>query len=282
VNTTICNLAKLLQGPQFWLFAIAVNLIGIHVLLTWRLDAVNQVGNGLLLWIVALYLVWHKRQCLRLESGFIASLFGSTLLATILLKSAFVNNVSGFFFFWPLMVSLALALIASGFRGLMQYGPVFGLLFCLGGPQALLRATPIDMTVSTAQFAAYLLWYLGFDSSRQGTMLAIGDQRVLVYPGCSGLESMTQMLGLAVVFIVLFPMPWLNKILVTLVATTIGFVVNGCRVVVMTTLLSTTDKAVFDYWHEGNGSLIFSIISAFLFGLFCLFLIHQDEIAKLE
>jgi cyanoexosortase A len=281
VNTTIFNLAKLLRGSQFWLFAIAVNLIGIHVLLTWRLDAVNQVGNGLLLWIVAVYVVWHNRKRLRFESGLIASLFGTTILAIVLLKSAFVHNLSGFFFFWPLMASLGLALIASGFKGLMQYGPVFGLLFCLGGPQALLRATPIDLTVLTAQFAAYLLWYLGFDSSRQGTILAVGDQRVLVYPGCSGLESMTQMLGLAVVFIVLFPMSWLNKILVTLVAIMIGFIVNGCRVVVMMTLLSTTDKAAFDYWHEGNGSLIFSILSAFLFGLFCLFLIHQDEIAKL-
>jgi exosortase/archaeosortase family protein len=51
----------------------------------------------------------------------------------------------------------------------------------------------------------------------------------------------------------------------------LGFIVNGIRVALMAILVASSNKSAFTYWHGGDGSLIFAIISMVLFGIFCWF-----------
>jgi exosortase/archaeosortase family protein len=46
----------------------------------------------------------------------------------------------------------------------------------------------------------------------------------------------------------------------------------------MAILVAQQQMAAFDYWHEGDGSLVFSLIAVLLFGLFCWFLLGRTEI----
>jgi exosortase/archaeosortase family protein len=69
----------------------------------------------------------------------------------------------------------------------------------------------------------------------------------------------------------------LLKILVPIVAVSLAFIVNGIRVAVMAVLSASSNEKAFDYWHLGEGSLIFSLLSVLSFGLFCLFLLRQQE-----
>ena len=57
-----------------------------------------------------------------------------------------------------------------------------------------------------------------------------------------------------------------------------AFFVNAARVALMAAIVS--NKAVFDYWHFGQGSLIFSVIAVGILGLFCWFAILRDEPKK--
>jgi cyanoexosortase A len=75
----------------------------------------------------------------------------------------------------------------------------------------------------------------------------------------------------------MFPMDWGQKILVPVLAIFLAFVVNGVRVALMAALAASSKPEAFEYWHKGNGSLMFSLIAVLLFGLFCLFLIRQQE-----
>jgi len=139
-------------------------------------------------------------------------------------------------------------------------------------------ATLIDISIFTAKFATFVLWYTGFAVSRQGFHISLPEGGVEVYPGCSGLENIIHLLKLTLLFLVIFPPnKWINKILVPLVAIFIAFVVNGVRVALLAVLVASSKQQAFDYWHLGEGSLIFSMFSVFIFGLFCLFLLQQEK-----
>jgi hypothetical protein len=45
----------------------------------------------------------------------------------------------------------------------------------------------------------------------------------------------------------------------------------------MAILAASSKPEAFDYWHEGDGSLIFGMIAVGVFGLFYMFLLKQDE-----
>lgn len=275
MKATYIASARPLRDSRFWLLGIAAGLIAIHLTLTYRTDKVNLLGNSILFWLAVSSLVWNKHKTLRLESGILASCMGTAILALVLLKSTSLPD--GYFLLLsPCVSALGLALIASGFQGLKQYWQEFIALCCLGVPQVLLSSL-VDPSLLTAQFAAFTLWYSGFNVSRSGVNIHLPTGYVEVYPGCSGVESMAQLLSLAGLFLIMFPVQGIKKVFVPFVAVLIAFVVNGVRVALMTVLVASSKQEAFNYWHTGDGSVIFSMIAVLLFGLFCLFLLQQAK-----
>jgi cyanoexosortase A len=275
MNASHINLVKPLKSSKFWLLGIAAGLVAIYLNVTARLGDFNLLSISALFWLVVSLLVWRKHKSLSLESGILSSFVGATLIAAILLK---ITSITGghFIRLYPFMAAVGLALLASGLKGFKQYWQELLVLFFLGVPNILLSSL-IDISVFTAQFAAFILWYLGFDVSRQGVYVTLPRGGVEVFAGCSGLESMTHLLGLAVIYLVMFPTDWGKKVLMPLVAISLAFIVNGVRVALMAVLAESSNLEAFEYWHTGNGSAIFSMISVLLFGLFCLFLMRQEE-----
>lgn len=88
---------------------------------------------------------------------------------------------------------------------------------------------------------------------------------------------MLHMLGLALLFLVMFSTDRREKIFVPVVAVFIAFVVNGFRVALMAVLAASSNPQALYYWHKGDGSLIFSMISVLILGLYCLFLLRQSN-----
>jgi hypothetical protein len=44
--------------------------------------------------------------------------------------------------------------------------------------------------------------------------------------------------------------------------------------------VALSQQEAFEYWHQGDGSLIFSMIGVLLFGLLCHFLLLQSASEK--
>jgi exosortase/archaeosortase family protein len=86
-----------------------------------------------------------------------------------------------------------------------------------------------------------------------------------------------QMVMLAILFLFMFPTNWKQKILVPVVGVLVGFAVNVVRVALMAYLIAYSTEKAFEYWHFGQGSIIFSMIAAAIFGLFCQFGILRNE-----
>lgn len=266
-----------LRTYQFWLLGIATGLIAIHLTLMSRANDASLLGNSVLFWAAVWSLLWPKRNILKLESGAFSSFVGTFLLALVLLKSTFISGYDVFLRISPLISALGVALLASGFKGLKQYWREL-LILCFLAPSPGAMALLIDISKLTAKFATVILWYLGFNVSNQGVYVNLPTGGVEVYPGCSGIESILYMLGLAVVFLVMFDSRWHYKIIVPVVAIFIAFVVNGFRVALMAVLVANSTKEALEYWHKGDGSMLFSMVSVLILGLFCLFILPSETL----
>jgi len=273
---------KPLKNSQFWLLGIGAGLIAIHLSLTDRANNPSLLGISVLFWSAVASLVWQKRHRLNLESGVFSSVIGALIVSFVLLKSLSFSGYDFFLRISPFISALGLSLLASGTKGLKQYWQeLLSLSFLIVSPGIL--SSLIEPSIFTAKFAAFILWYSGFKVSVQGVYISLPTGGVEVYSGCSGIENMTHLLGLAMLFLVMFPPTnWLLKILVALVAISLAFVVNGIRVAVMTVLAASSNQQAFEYWHFGEGSLIFSLVSVLIFGLFCLFLLKQEKTDNLN
>ncbi len=267
---------KSLTESRYWLLGIAAGLMAIHLTLVLHRGSPDLQAISLLFWFVVASLVWGKREHLNLESGVFPSVLGLIIIGAVLLKSATLPT-SNFLGVSPFISGVGLTLLASGFRGFRLYWQELLILFFLGVPKVLLWPV-IDISELTARFSTFILWYSGFEVYRRGFEVIMPGGGVNVNMGCSGFTGMFYLLGFAVMFLILFPLKKLqNKILVLGSSLVIAFVVNGVRVAIMALFANAQDDEGLQYWHVGDGSLIFMMISVGLFGLLCWFLLRQEE-----
>jgi cyanoexosortase A len=260
-----------LQEPRYWLLAIAAALLALHLTLINRIENADLFATSILFWIVVGTLIWERRQDLHLDSDSFSSLIGLALLGFVLVRSINPGGANAFLKVFPFIGLLGLGLLASGTKHLRQYWKelvIFGVLALHPILEMLLQVA--DLSLWTAKAANIILLYLGYPVQLRGVDLILPTGQVKVYEACSGIQSVLQMLSISVLFLMMFPLPSRAKqILCVVGAVLLGFVVNAFRVALMAILNAAKNKAGFDYWHTGNGSLIFSAIAVLLFGVFC-------------
>jgi len=268
---------KPLENTQFWLLAIAGSLTAVYVSLYMRLDGnLSQVTISLLGLGAVFSLLAEKRQTLKFESDIFSSLLGILLIAFTLLRSNYVITVDSFVELTPFIVFLGLALLASGIKGLRQYWLELLIIFAFNLPVGYLSQR-LDISIFTAKFSFAFLSYLGLPVVRQGVNIIMPTGAVEVYPGCSGMETISQLVKLAILFIIMFPTSLAKRIIVPIVAIVIAFLVNAVRVALMAYLVAKSNSEAFDYWHTGTGSEIFFLSCTILFGSFCYLITKQDD-----
>lgn len=272
-----------LKNVKFWLLGIGSSLIAINLTVVLRhgtvISGFTSAYINFLFFITIYFSLQEKRQNLTFESGFYSSCLGALMILLVFIKSAFQINIRLLYLFTPLMSGFGLALLASGYQGLKQYRKEFLILsFLTTRTLLILLRDQIDISLLTAKLSTAILWYTGFQVKRSGVTINLPSASIEVYSGCSGIDVVVDLLSLAVLFIFLFNLSLPQKFIVPIVAATLGFIVNCFRVALMAVLLAQgNNKQSFDYWHEGDGSLIFSMIATLFFGCFCWFLLSKNE-----
>ena len=266
----------LLKNPKFWLIGIGASLIVIHLSITWKDSSSEVFFINLLFLVFVCSLLKEKRYTLNLESGIFPSLLGLLFIALIFLNSTLTASFGGLFFLSPLVSGFGLAFLASGFKGLKQYKIEFLALLFLS-VHRLVSVAFKDISLLTAKFSTAILWYTGFKVTRSGINITLPTGSIKVISDCAGMVLILNLLGLAVLFILIFNLHWLQKVLVPTVAAILGFIINGVRVALMAILVAQGDKQAFEYWHFGDGSLLFSMIASLFFGCFCWFLLSINQ-----
>jgi cyanoexosortase A len=260
---------------KFLLLGVAVALTTLHLTLVWRSEHPELLEPSVLCWSAAWFLTW-RQDWSKFNSGRTATSVGVLAIAWILLRSASITGYDSFLRFAPVISGVSLVLLASGFGQLRQYWRELVILGFIAIPTTSLMAA-LDISRPTADFASNLLWYAGYPVTQQGVNLIMPTGTVEVYSGCSGIGLIFQLLTLTFIFVMLFPLSRLQTLMLPIIAVIVGFVINGIRVALMAILFAQSKREAFDYWHLGNGSLIFSLIAVSLLGGVCYHLLEQAE-----
>lgn len=300
--------SRVLQEPRLCLGMVLIGLILLQIHLSWKvLGDLDHLIIQVLFWLAVCSLVWQKRASLVLAedhlpednllednlpedtvhgnnrsakvlakasanvSANLSASIGAALIALVILKSlSLFWYESDFLHLLPLGLGLGLALLASGVKGLGQYGREGLLILTLAFPTEMFQ-TPIDrffhVQELTAFLAAFGLYYAGVNLGLRGNVIDLPWGSVEVAHHCTGISAALLLLKLAVLFMVMFPTTSWQKWGLPLAAIGVAFVMSLVRVTLLTVMVQ--NREVFDYWHGGGGSQIFSTAAILGFGLVC-------------
>lgn len=275
---------------RYVLLAVLATLLSVYMSLVWYFGDTAHLGmSGLFILALGL-LLWERSPKYQLTPSRTGLIVGGLGVVVSLGVSAFLLHqrgaLRGDLITTPLLVALlrllpalatvSVAILASGMKGVRQFWREEVLLLALGLPGAIAPFIA-DISPLTAMFSAALLQVGGFEVVREGLRIGLPGGGVIVYYGCSGMESVCYLLSMSVLFLVLFPVSGLRKYLAPLAGMFFGFVINGFRVALMAILWAERDVERFDYWHEGDGSLIFGLAAVAVFSGFYMLILKRLE-----
>lgn len=231
-----------------WLKYLAVTLGSLISVLQWQ--AVSQredsgfFTTNILIFLAIASLLWEKRQTISFKSTWGSSLLGFTLILLVLLRSL---GPSGYQPRMSLVIAgVGLGLLVSGYPALKRYWrelTITTLLITDPLLESLLQF--LDLPLMTAGFSTAVLSALGFDAQQQGLFIVLPAGRVEVYGACSGIDSIVQMVNVAVILALILPTQAWVKYGGLGLAPILGFWVNALRVALLTWLISQSDMAAF-------------------------------------
>ncbi|MGF1492591.1 MAG: cyanoexosortase A [Microcoleaceae cyanobacterium] len=267
-------ISVLIRDTKFWLLSTTAGLTAIYFTLMWFADDTGHLVMSALFFGCAAILLWEKRHSLSIKQNRVSVILGLVLIGWMLRHSS-LETIEYLVRLFPAVLALGMGLVASGWYGLKQYWQELLLLFCLSVPSTVAYYL-IDISPLTAQASSLLLWYSGFDVSLNGVVLSLPDgQPIRVVYECSGIDMVLYMFGLSVICLVMFPIKGAGKVIFSLVAIAVGFLLNSVRIAMLVVLFGV-DQDAFNKWHTGTGSYTFAMIGVIILGIIYWVLLKLD------
>lgn len=277
--------SKIFHYKWFWLLVLTIALTTIYLALLWRANDTAHLGMSILFFVAVFMVMEEQRSHLDLtifNIDLISQIIGGLIIILTLFNLPLSPEKDVFYAVLrlsPFLFALGITLIASDYRLIKQYWQPLLILFFLGGPSVLAYWVQFNPSPLTAQFAGTVLHNLNLQVAVNGIFILLNKTHLIeVYQGCSGLESMTYLLGISVIMLILFPVQKFYRIITPFIAIMFGFITNGLRVVAMSLLIQANQIASFKYWHEGEGSLLIGMIAIIIFLFYYFLLIKFTDI----
>lgn len=225
----------------------------------WRDDA---YAHGPIILAIFAFLMWRGRATLADESLEPAPVAGFLMLALGLLlyllgrtQSLALFEVSS-----HLPVVAGAVLLVRGFEGLRRLAfPILFLLFLVPLPGFVLEALtgPLKQFVSAA--VATLLQALGYAVERNGVVLALGEQEMLIADACSGLNSLYSLLAIGLLYAHLTPPRRLARTVLLMAAVVpIAVAANVLRVLALVLVTVHMGDSAQKFVHDFAGHFAFA------------------------
>ena len=256
----------------------------LYLNLTWNAGDIDLVTTSGFYWGAIIWLLWRKRDRLNYDSDIVSSCLGLFLLGLTISKTLnlfwFESTLLPLF---PFIIAIALALIASGFKGLSQYWQELFFAWFLFFPEGAIGHAIdniVRITILNAKFATYFLYYIGFDVASKGNQVLLslpelGQFKAIVDYPCAGVPMILLMLKFALLLISLTSLSKQEKLIVPAFSIVLGFLLGVVRVSILTLLIPNPTK--FDYWHGAQGSQIFSTLAITIFAGFCYWILERKQ-----
>jgi exosortase len=230
----------------------------------WMIDA--DMGHGFFVPLVALYIVWQRRdRLLRTELkpnplGYVLVILGAVqlIVATLgvelfLARTAFLVSLAGILLAvggWPLISALLLPLVL--------------LIFMVPIPAIIYNQITFPLQLFASRLAESILTVLGVPVIREGNILDLPSQRLSVVEACSGIRSLLSLTFLSLVYAHFLggskAMMWILLALTPPIAIT----VNALRVTLTGILGEWDPELAKGLFHSFEGWVMFLMALAML------------------
>lgn len=236
---------------------------------------------ALLVWGGALICMEDQLEGLEPRPSRVGLLLGSLLLLWVLARTARILFWDGMLFMLAPMAGLALALLIVPPRRLGQLRETLLCLWMLPAFAVLMRVMPEEpLSLLTARLSGQWLGILGIDTFVNGRSVIVPDGGVTVLGACNGLDMIAQIVCVGLIFLMAFPIRSnLSRLLALLAAPLIGLLANTVRIALLA-LITTTGQGKgamwFEFFHKEMGSLVFSGLAVYLFGMVYMHLLERE------
>jgi len=259
----------LLSRRDLWM-VLACLLALHHLLLSFLTQAAEEAVNALLIWGGALVILVDQPAGWRPRPAPIGLAAGAALVVALLWRSQQITTLDGASRLLPLLAGVALALLAAPLRRLACHGPVLLILalpVLMRGLSALIPTEKLSLL--TARITQVLLVLCNQPAEVQGNVVRLPEGAVQIAGRCSGSGMVMQLILVAVIFALAFPMRhrWQNAVML-LVAPLLAVIANGFRIALLAGITASAIPSKewwFEFFHESEGSLVFSGIGVLVF-----------------
>ena len=241
-----------------------------HLLFSFLTQGAGEAVNALLIWGGALVILADKPPGWRPRPAPIGLVAGAALVLAVLWRSQQITSLDGASRLLPLLAGLALALLAAPLRRIASYGPF---LLILALPLLMRGLSPListeKLSLLTARITQALLLFCDLPAEVQGNVVRLPEGAVQIAGSCSGSDMVMQLLMVAVIFALAFPMRhrWQNGVMF-LVAPWLAVIANGFRIALLAGITSSAMPSKdwwFKFFHESEGAQVFSGIAMLVF-----------------
>jgi cyanoexosortase A len=208
-------------------------------------------------------------------------LLGTLLLLWVLARSAVILQWDGLLFALAPIAGLALALMGEQPRRVGRFRDPLLCLMLLPAFALLMRTLPeAPISLLTARVSGIWLSVLGLDVMVKARSVLLPGGGVEVLGPCNGLDMMAQILCVAVIFQLAFPIrSWSSRFQLLLIAPLIGLLCNTIRIALLALFAGyghSKGSWLFDFFHKDAGSLIFSGFAVLAFGMVYMRLLERE------
>jgi exosortase/archaeosortase family protein len=206
----------------------------------------------------------------QLRPNALGLILGSALLMWVLFRSHLISTWNAGASLLPLLSGISLALMAVPVQGLGPYIPSLFVLALSPLMRALmvLGSAPLFIYIN-AKITEFFLILAGLPVFQEGDQVLLPGGGVAIGGPCTGIDTILQLLIIAIVFAIAFPMRyrWQN-IVMGFCAVAFGLMLNGARLALLALITASSIPSKtwwFDLFHTGFPSLLFPGIGALFF-----------------
>jgi cyanoexosortase A len=241
----------------------------------------NTTVLVLMVWGGAVICMEDQFEHLRPQPSLVGLILGTPILLWILARSAMIMHWDGILFILAPLAGLALALLCQPLRRLKQFRDPFLCLMLIPGYALIFQVLPEQpISLLTASMAGNWLSILGLNVIVKGREVMLPTGGVTVMAACNGIDMMGQIICIGLIFLLAFPIRSnRSRLLMLLAAPLIGLVCNTVRIAILTICSSQSQGKgtfLFDFFHKDSGSLVFSGIAVFIFGVLYMRLLERE------
>src|SRR5438105_559005 len=215
---------------------VAVALVvfsGALMELTARWSRQEEYSHGFLIPVVTAWLLWTRRDALRLSLGQ-SSWIGLGLVLIALgmhivgeLSAIFILSQVGF-----IVALLGITLSAGGYPLLkVTFIPIIFLLFAIPLPYFIDARLTLELQLISSKLGAFFIELFQIPVFLEGNVIDLGNYKLQVVEACSGLRYLFPLLSLGFLAAYLFRAPVWQRAVVSLSALPVGVVMDGPRIV---------------------------------------------------